>query len=64
MKLNGQYIKLEETQHLDNFLKASGYNIDTIAVELNGEIIPKSVYCDTLVDDAAEMEVVRFVGGG
>ncbi len=64
MKLNGKYIKLEEPQHLDSFLKASGYKLDTVAVELNGEIIPKASYCTTLVEDAAEIEVVRFVGGG
>ncbi len=64
MKLNGKYIKLEEPQHLDSFLKAFGYKLDTVAVELNGEIIPKASYCTTLVEDAAEIEVVRFVGGG
>ncbi|WP_027629662.1 sulfur carrier protein ThiS [Ruminiclostridium cellobioparum] len=64
MKLNGTDHKLDKSQTLDEFLKARGYNPAIVAVELNGQIISKGEYENTIVDDRAAIEVVRFVGGG
>ena len=35
-----------------------------IAVELNGDILPKYQYSETMLKDGDSMEVVTFVGGG
>ncbi|MEO8304403.1 MAG: sulfur carrier protein ThiS [Betaproteobacteria bacterium] len=35
-----------------------------IAVEKNGEIVPRSRYADTAVDRADRLEIVGAVGGG
>ena len=35
-----------------------------VAVELNGEIVPKSQHADTLLASGDRIEVVRAVGGG
>ena len=35
-----------------------------IAVERNGEIVPRSRYADTRVDAADRLEIVGAVGGG
>ena len=35
-----------------------------IAVERNGEIVPKSAHADTLVADGDRLEIVVAVGGG
>jgi sulfur carrier protein len=35
-----------------------------IAVERNGEIVPRSRYADTEVDSADRLEIVGAVGGG
>ena len=35
-----------------------------IAVERNGEIVPRSRYADTRVDDGDRLEIVGAVGGG
>ncbi|MCC6537873.1 MAG: sulfur carrier protein ThiS [Bryobacterales bacterium] len=35
-----------------------------VAVELNREIVRKSVWAETVVDAGAELEIVQFVGGG
>ncbi|MDA1118169.1 MAG: sulfur carrier protein ThiS [Proteobacteria bacterium] len=35
-----------------------------IAVERNGEIVPKSAHGDTLVTDGDRLEIVVAVGGG
>jgi len=35
-----------------------------IAVERNGEIVPKSAHADTLIHDGDQLEIVVAVGGG
>ncbi|HUQ75722.1 MAG TPA: sulfur carrier protein ThiS [Burkholderiales bacterium] len=35
-----------------------------VAVERNGEIVPKSVHAQTLIADGDELEIVVAVGGG
>jgi sulfur carrier protein len=35
-----------------------------IAVERNGEIVPKSAHASTLVSDGDQLEIVVAVGGG
>lgn len=46
------------------YLETTDYNRSRIAVERNGEIVPKSEYDSTLLKDGDVIEVVSFVGGG
>ena len=65
MKLNGTTIPLPSPMPLSQLLEEQGYpNQARIAVEKNGEIVPRSAYADTWIDDADISEVVSFVGGG
>ena len=40
------------------------YDMKRVAVELNGDILPKSQYENTVLQDGDRIEVVSFVGGG
>lgn len=64
MQVNGNPYLLEKSQTLLDFLQCQEYNIYTIAVELNGEIIPRETFTDTLLGDDDVLEIVKFVGGG
>ncbi|MBQ9763605.1 MAG: sulfur carrier protein ThiS [Phascolarctobacterium sp.] len=64
MKFNGEQIILNEKTSLLEFLQREGYATDKIAVELNGEIVPRSKYASVTLKDADNLEVVCFVGGG
>lgn len=64
MKVNGTIIVLEKSQSLYDFLNAQNYDIPKIAVERNGEIVPKAAYEEVMLYDEDTLEVVRFVGGG
>ena len=46
------------------YLEAEHYTITRVAVECNGDIVPKSQYASFLLKDGDTMEVVSFVGGG
>lgn len=64
MKVNGENVLLENQIDLKTFLKKQGYTIDHIAVERNGEIVPKGTYENVILAEEDFLEVVRFVGGG
>ena len=59
IKVNGKEIELEKATSVEVYLESAGYQMKRIAVELNGEILPKR-----MLEDGDCMEVVTFVGGG
>ncbi len=46
------------------YLQQTGLDPARVAVELDGEIIPRDRYQETLLGDGQRVEIVRFVGGG
>ena len=63
VKINGK----EENaagKNVAEVIESLGYNTIRIAVELNMEILPKSMYGETILKDGDTVEVVSFVGGG
>ena len=49
---------------LAEYLETTSIDTRRIAVEINGEIVPKAQYANTLINDGDIIEVVSFVGGG
>lgn len=62
--VNGKEINLTEDTTVAEYLEQNQYQVKRIAVELNGDILPKYSYSDTMLKDADRLEVVTFVGGG
>lgn len=61
--INGENIEKDKIA-LSSYLEENGINPQRIAVELNGEILPKSLYSNTALKDGDVVEIVNFVGGG
>ena len=64
MKLNGTVYSLEQPVCLSDLLEQHDFQTQRIAVEMNGNIIPKTTYDQVTVTDNDTLEVVSFVGGG
>ena len=64
MKVNGETFTLTQPVSLKEFLESSGYTTKRIAVERNGEIVPKQTYDSVMLTEADTLEIVHFVGGG
>ena len=47
-----------------DYLASTNYDCKRIAVEKNGDIVPKAKYAETLLAEGDALEVVSFVGGG
>lgn len=61
--VNGQQFDVAG-QTLSQYLATTDYNPQRIAIELNGDIVLKSQYEQTVLSEGDSMEVVTFVGGG
>ena len=67
VSLNGQtrvFEVLEPGCALDHLVEALGFKRDRVAIELNGEIVPRREWSKTTLNDADKLELVHFVGGG
>ncbi|MGN0151897.1 MAG: sulfur carrier protein ThiS [Wujia sp.] len=62
--LNGSNCPQANGMNVIDLLKQEGYPTRLIAVECNGQIIPKNEYENHRFSDGDTIEVVRFVGGG
>ena len=65
--LNGRERTLEalaSPASLDAVLQALALRADRIAVELNGELAPRTGWPDQVVHSGDKLEIVHFVGGG
>ncbi|CVI69665.1 hypothetical protein NDGK_01608 [Clostridiales bacterium CHKCI001] len=49
---------------LKELLEKKGYSESFIAVECNGEIMPKTLYNSYEIQKDDKIEIVQFVGGG
>ena len=63
VKVNGQELDIAG-QTVAEYLAGTDYDPKRIAVERNGDIVPKAQYGETRLQDGDSVEVVSFVGGG
>ncbi len=67
IQLNGQHRTFDELTSptdLASVITALGLKADRIAIEHNGEIVPRTRWSATHVADGDRLEIVHFVGGG
>ncbi|HIZ84399.1 MAG TPA: sulfur carrier protein ThiS [Firmicutes bacterium] len=63
VKINGTNLDIAG-KTLAEYLESTNCDPKRIAVERNGEIVPKAQYGETVLADGDSVEVVSFVGGG
>ena len=63
VKVNGEFLPVEG-KTLAEYLETTHFDPLRIAVERNGEIVPKASYKEVVLEDGDSLEVVSFVGGG
>ena len=64
LSVNGQVRQLEPGANVERLLDALKLADKRVAVEKNGEIVPRSRYADTRLADGDTLEIVVAVGGG
>ena len=64
LSVNGQAQRLEPGANVVQLLETLELSGKRVAVEKNGEIVPRSRYADTRLADGDALEIVVAVGGG
>ena len=63
VKINGEQRDVAG-RTLTEVLTEADYDLQRIAVERNGEIVPRAQYGETVLAEGDSLEVVSFMGGG
>lgn len=64
LKINGENRQFPAPLTVTDLIEALGYTGKRIAVERNGEIVPKSQHAQTALVNGDQLEIVVAVGGG
>ncbi len=64
IQLNGKKIIIKTNLSLLDLLKKHKLINKKIAIELNGSIIPKTIYKKKKLKNNDKLEIVHFIGGG
>ena len=64
VEINGESKENYSGVTVEEMIAKEGYNKNQIAVEINGAIVSKQAYNDTILHSGDVIEVVSFVGGG
>ena len=62
--VNGILMQINENTSMLTLLKEQNYDRSRVAVELNGNILPKAEYESRALAAGDKVEIVSFVGGG
>lgn len=63
VKINGEELNMAG-KTIAEYLATTNIDPKRIAVERNGDIVPKAKYGETILQDGDSLEIVSFVGGG
>jgi len=64
ISLNGVEQHVEQAMSVAALLAENGYAERKVAVEINREIVPKSMHAERVIHDGDKVEVVQALGGG
>ncbi len=62
--LNGEPRRLEPEATIATLLDAEGLAQRRVAVEINGDIVPRGRHAEHLLRDGDKVEIVHALGGG
>ncbi|MGB8481660.1 MAG: sulfur carrier protein ThiS [Acidobacteriaceae bacterium] len=67
LTINGREREFQELQSnctLQHLVELLQLKADRVAVERNGDIVPRATWVEVYLEDGDKLEVVQFVGGG
>ncbi|PHR62793.1 MAG: thiamine biosynthesis protein ThiS [Robiginitomaculum sp.] len=64
ISINGEDRQLDGAPSIADMLIGLQLNPDKVAVECNLEIVPHSLFAQTVLQSGDRLEIVRFIGGG
>lgn len=66
MQVNGETVDMTESgiRTLEDLIRYYGLRMEGVAVERNGEIVPRDAIPTQNLEEGDRIELIKFVGGG
>lgn len=64
LKVNGDSMTFDPAVTVGAIVAQLGLDKGPVAVERNGQVVPRSEHASTVVTEGDVIEIVHFVGGG
>jgi thiamine biosynthesis protein ThiS len=64
LQINGEGLDFASPLSLSSLVEQLGMKPERVAVELNGNIVPREKWAGTILCEGDRVEIVQFVGGG
>ena len=64
IKLNGKDAELPAGQSVIDLIASRELKPQMVVVEINGTIVARASFAETILESGDEVEIVHFVGGG
>jgi thiamine biosynthesis protein ThiS len=64
LTINGEARTVQDARDIAGLIAALELDARKVAVERNLEIVPRSAYAATRIEDGDRIEIVHFIGGG
>lgn len=64
VKVNGEVCTVSPEMTVQSLLEQRGHDSQRVAVERNGQIVPRARFGDETLHENDVIEIVQFVGGG
>jgi sulfur carrier protein len=64
VELNGKTVELDGVRTIGDLIRSRDLKPQLVAVELNGEILPRDRFDEQQINEGDRLEIVHFVGGG
>jgi len=64
IRVNGNNVDFVENETVKDLLRRMRYTFPNVVVKINGELVKKQDFKDTIVPDEAEVSVIHMISGG
>lgn len=62
--VNGRKVDFVENETVSGLLKRLKYVFPNVVVKINGELVKKTDFADTIINDKSEVAVIHMISGG
>jgi thiamine biosynthesis protein ThiS len=64
IKVNNKNVDFVENETISGLLKRMKYIFPNVVVKINGKLVKKTDFTDTIVPDKSEISVIHMISGG
>lgn len=64
VRINGEKREIPEGTTVEALLRSLDLFDRPVAVERNGSVVPRALWCETTLQPGDRIEIVSFLGGG